>query len=1007
MPDPDLLETAVRAFTLRKEKPKTPEEVAKAQAQDANRMSDGEVRRKRRWRARWREALVWDTETVTTPDQRLLVLCWRLYVTDGDLPPVCIEEGLAYPDDLATWDPTGIRELQDFASQTEWAAAPGYSRQTGGRTIRCETLSWWLEHRMFRHGYVQRDRCDIVGFNLLFDLGRIASYWAPAQDEFFGGWSLCIWGSYNAAGDWKDELRRPRLRAKAIDPRRTLFAWGGIGADPLWWRGRGRFVDLRTLAFALTDRGHSLESACDAFGIAFDKAKVDHGTITPHLLRYARKDVEATADLYFACLGELARHEGVDLQPHNLYSPATIGSRYLEAMGYERPLGKFTLLSDEQLGWRETKYRTPQASPLDPTLLGWSMSAFYGGRAEARIVRTPVPIALVDYTSMHPSVNALLDTRSLLSAASIRVDDVTPQVRALLAADELEERCLAPAFWRDDIGVTLVQLQPRGDILPVRARYDSDSGDHGIGVNPYWLDGPAWYSLPDVIAAAVLGDQAPKIIRAARLIGVGQQAGLRPVKLRGDRELDPTAEVDPFIAIIEGRHRVLQDTTLSESEKERRERFLKVTANSTSYGVLARFDRRERATRTDVTVYGPDGTPQEESVPAPEDPGPFSFPPIAATITAAARLMLALLEKAVTRAGGSYAFCDTDSLAIVATPEERQVACPTPDGTGRVTALSWASVREILDRFTHLNLFDPRLVPGSPWSVKHNSLKQELGCYAISAKRYALYRLDPQGQPVLLRVSDSSDDVPPEETADLDRDDLSDWSEHGLGLYLDPTLTDPDDTGRDKKGRRIWARTAWTWILRDALDSQPELPTWAHRYALTRFTLSGPGTAAWFDGYNATRPRSTQIRPGSFGLIAHPEGGFTTGGALPTAPYERNPADWPGLTWYDRATANPIGVTTVKISPDQLAFALAKRRRADPSHRERPAPLPATPGTQEPRPRRHGRQPEQPRPAQAPTNRIDADPARPHRQRGQQTHRTPHRRDPRSERLPQRLRLAR
>jgi hypothetical protein len=55
---------------------------------------------------------------------------------------------------------------------------------------------------------------------------------------------------------------------------------------------------------------------------------------------------------------------------------------------------------------------------------------------------------------------------------------------------------------------------------------------------------------------------------------------------------------------------------------------------------------------------------------------------------------------------------------------------------------------------------------------------------------------------------------------------------------------------------------------------KPALPTWADRYALTRFTLSGPRTAAWFDGYNQHQPRDAWIRPGSFGLIAYPATGY-------------------------------------------------------------------------------------------------------------------------------------
>jgi hypothetical protein len=899
MPDrpADLLETAVRAFTLRTAPPPT----------DVDEESTDAAPRGRR-RPRWREALIWDTETVTTADQRMLVLCWRLYLIEDGHPHRCLEEGLAYPDDLPTRDPDGYATLNQYRTDHPDAdLSAGLSRMGSGPTLRLEPLSWWLHWRLFRHGYRKRDRCDIVGLNLLFDLGRVASYWSAAEDEFYGGWSLGLWGSYDRRGRWKDAYRHPRLRARAIDPRRTLFAWGSIGEDPDHWKGAGRFVDLRTLAFALTDRGHTLESACTAFGVAYTKADVPLGRISPDLLAYAREDVKATADLYFACLDELARHEGVQLDAHRLYSPATIGGRYLEAMGYQRPLEQFTNLTFEQLGWstlpekrraarRQTVREPPNPDAIGADVLGWAMSAFYGGRAEARIVRAPVPVALVDFTSMYPSVNALLDTRSLLTAERTRIADATDQVRGILNRSDLVDWCLTQQAWRE-IGVTLVEVEPQGAVLPVRARYDPTSGDYGIGVNPYTYEGRVWYALPDIIAAAILtpeDDGGLEIVRAIRLVGEGTQPTLQAVNLRGGRPLDPRRD-DPFLAMIEERHRI-------GDADPRQERFLKVTANSTSYGVLARFDRRERATPTTVNVYGPDGKPFDQSVRAPEDPGPYCFPPVAASITAAARLMLALLEHHVTSAGGAYAFCDTDSLAIVATQHRRRI--DVGEG-GTVTALSWAAVRRILDRFEPLNPYDTSLIPGSPWSTKFDSLSTQLWCYAISAKRYALYHLH-KDRPQLVGVRDQADeDTTPDE--DPDDSDYVDWSEHGLGLYLDPTTTDPDKSPRDAKGRRLWVKTAWEWILNDARGGNPPLPEWTERFAVTRFTLSGPRTAEWFDGYNQARPRDEHIRPGSFGLIAHPAAGFT---GQPAAPYERDPATWPGLPWYDRVSGHQIAVAT-------------------------------------------------------------------------------------------------
>src|SRR5262249_7449141 len=158
------------------------------------------------------------------------------------------------------------------------------------------------------------------------------------------------------------------------------------------------------------------------------------------------------------CLAELRRHPGVDLEAHRLYSPASVGARYLEAMGLRRPLLKFTGLTPSQLGWDPPAVDDAPRGNLDASVLGWAMSAFFGGRAEARIVRTPVPVCLVDFTSMYPSVNALLGTWWLLCADTLEPVDVTGDIRELLADPNLLESCLQRDQWAT-FGVTLVELE--------------------------------------------------------------------------------------------------------------------------------------------------------------------------------------------------------------------------------------------------------------------------------------------------------------------------------------------------------------------------------------------------------------------------------------------------------------------------------------------------------------------------------------------------------------------
>src|SRR5262249_30756804 len=118
----------------------------------------------------------------------------------------------------------------------------------------------------------------------------------------------------------------------------------------------------------------------------------------------------------------------------------------------------------------------------------------------------------------------------------------------------------------------------------------------------------------------------------------------------------------------------------------------------------------------DLSVFGLWN--QTRRVKHPEDPGEFSFPPLAATTTAGARLLLAMLERVVTGLSGrdgAYAFCDTDSMAIVSTKEGGLVKCPGGSWHQRsgesVRALSWAQVDEIRERFNALNPYDREAVP--------------------------------------------------------------------------------------------------------------------------------------------------------------------------------------------------------------------------------------------------------------------------------------------------------
>src|SRR5882672_3463238 len=130
------------------------------------------------------------------------------------------------------------------------------------------------------------------------------------------------------------------------------------------------------------------------------------------------------------------------------------------------------------------------------------------------------------------------------------------------------------------------------------------------------------------------------------------------------------------------------------------------------------MNRQETEKKSKIQCHGLDLEPFNCSVLHPEQPGEFCFPPLASLITAAARLMLALLEHCVTQSNGTYAMEDTDSMAIVATEHGGMIPCVggpyrTDDGHEAIKALSRKKVDDISKRFGSLNPYDRKAVPDS------------------------------------------------------------------------------------------------------------------------------------------------------------------------------------------------------------------------------------------------------------------------------------------------------
>jgi hypothetical protein len=572
------------------------------------------------------------------------------------------------------------------------------------------------------------------------------------------------------------------------------------------------------------------------------------------------------------------------LAPTQAYSAASIGRAWLKAMGI-RPILQ-----------RQTDF--PKIA------LGAAMGAYYGGRTECRIRRVPVPVVYVDFLSMYPTACTLMKLWRLLTCERIAVEDATEEVQRLLDTITLNN-CLNPAKWTEFVG--FVQFVPQGDIVPCRAPYGGPS-QWQIGTNPLWFDEALWYTIPCAVASKLLTGRAPRLAKAIRLVPQGTSPDIQPVLLRGAIRVDPRTD-DFFKVVIEERKRINARTYLAAEERERLDRFLKVLANSTSYGIFVEMRRHELppGEKESITIHGIDDEPFTADVIAPEEPGEHTFPPLGALISGAGRLMLAILERLVTDARGFFAFCDTDSMSIVATKQGGLTPCPggperLTDGREAVRALPWEDVERIRQQFAALNPYDQDAVHGSILKLEDvnfdpiNGNRRQLYCYAISSKRYALFVLDSNGRPVLRDRQVAGHEEPIQ------------LSEHGLGHLLNPT--DPEDESRD------WITIIWGGIITEALGLLYEWPQWLGRPAASRLTVSTWRQLELFAELNQGKSYSERIKPANFLLTFHvaPFGHPT--GVDPEhfhlfAPWNPEARQWMKMIGVDQYTGKKFRVSTI------------------------------------------------------------------------------------------------
>jgi len=276
--------------------------------------------------------LVFDCESRLTAEQNFTFGFWRFcQLREGAY--VCVEEGIFYDTALK---PREIEVLRRYSKiRKPETSGDGCDR------LRLYALPKFIQEAL---GMAIQANALIVCFNSGFDLGRLALDWEVAKN---GGWSLILSQWWNPKDNsFQPNKFFPRIVIKALNSKTSIIhSTRAPMAEP---KERGekvkhwpsaRFLDLRTLLWALRNKSFSLKAACKEFGIP---GKLDHkpsGRVDIDEIEYCRQDVRATVGLLNAAKQEFDLHP-IEPGPDRMFSPASVAKAYLEKLNVLYPSRK-------------------------------------------------------------------------------------------------------------------------------------------------------------------------------------------------------------------------------------------------------------------------------------------------------------------------------------------------------------------------------------------------------------------------------------------------------------------------------------------------------------------------------------------------------------------------------------------------------------------------------------------------------------------------------------------
>jgi hypothetical protein len=396
-------------------------------------------------------ALIFDTETHTNISQRARLGIYALinYV-DND-----IENARYYDRGMVSYD---LSEQEDVLLQ-EYCLK---------KNIRYVTRNDFVDKILYNS--VSRG-IMLVGHNIVFDIGAIASHFAVdfEHDLFRFKCCYCNEGEEKNYGEiLKPCEKHPCIVIKRVKTRKYIMYFEQDYFAPI--------VDTITLGNALLGAGaSSLNAMVGRYGIEEEgKKEIENYEIyNEQFYEYAMHDVTLTSKLLISEYQLYKRHD-LPKPFHTLMSEASVGKAYNEKLG----ILPFKLMHPE----------------VPVVFYNTAIKAYYGGRSETYTRKIPTLVSYVDFKSQYPLINALLHLQDYLLAKYLRTEKCLNEVKEFFEKLIFNDLRYKETWLKLPI---LVRVKTNDDLLP----YRTDKNQFELREQSNSI---LWFSLCDVIASYLM-----------------------------------------------------------------------------------------------------------------------------------------------------------------------------------------------------------------------------------------------------------------------------------------------------------------------------------------------------------------------------------------------------------------------------------------------------------------------------------------------------------------------